>query len=88
LTYLVRATLDQHFTSVQNDDTGTSLGLVQVRGAKEHSESLVIDQLQDDFPQFAPRQRIDTHCGLIQKQKFRRADKGAGEPKLLLHAAR
>ena len=66
----------------------TSLGFVQVRCAEEHRQTLVIDELQDDLPQFATRQRIDTDRRLIEQQEFRRADKGAGEAELLLHPAR
>src|SRR5229473_684642 len=64
------------------------LSFVQIRSAKQHRKALVLDELQDNCPQFAPGKRINTDRGFIEKQEFRRANKGASEAELLLHAAR
>ena len=86
--HIFRPALRQHLAVVQHDDVPTRLGLVQVRRAQQHGEVLIVDQLEDDLPQVAPRERIDADGGLVQQQQFRRADQRAGEPQLLLHAAR
>ena len=47
-----------------------------------------VDELPDDVPQLAPRQRIDADGRLVEEQELRHADERAGEAELLLHAAR
>src|SRR5216683_3992952 len=88
LAHFVRTTLGQHLSFEQDDDVRATLGFVKIRSAEQHRETLLIDELQDNCPQLAPRQWIDTDRGLIEKQELWRADKGASEAELLLHSPR
>ncbi len=74
--------------SCMTTDVLAALRLVQVRGADQHRQALVVDEVQDDLPQLAPRQRVDADRRLVEQQQVGRAHQRAGEAELLLHAAR
>jgi hypothetical protein len=79
--------LRNELAAMQHEDLGTALGLVEVGGADDHREMLFVDQLLHDFPELAPRQRVDAHGRLVEQQQRRRAHQRAGQAELLLHAA-
>ena len=63
-----RAALRQHLALCKHDDVVAAFGLVEIGCAEQHRQALVVDQLQDDLPQFAARQRIDADRRLVQQQ--------------------
>ncbi len=67
---------------------GGTLRLVEVGGAEQDRQSLIVHELEDDVPQFAARQRIDADRRLVEQQQLGPADQRAGQAELLLHAAR
>ena len=73
---------------MQHDDVGAALGLLEIGRAEKHGEMLDGHQVVHDLPQLATRQRVDADRRLIEEQQLRRAYQCAGEPELLLHAAR
>src|SRR6516225_9834031 len=73
---------------MKDDAMTTSLGLVHIRRAHPNSEPFILDEMENDVPELAPRQRIDADCRLVEKYELGRAHEGAGEAELLLHAAR
>jgi hypothetical protein len=76
----------QHIALVQQHDVIALLGFIEIGGAHQHGDILAAQQF-DDAPEFTPRNGIDPDCGLIEQQQPRRAQQGAGQPQLLLHAA-
>ena len=83
-----RRALGENASAVKHDRPVAPLGFIQIRRAHQHGQPLVVNEIQNDPPQVAPRDRIDTHGRLVQQQQLRRADQRAGEAQLLLHAAR
>jgi hypothetical protein len=81
------AALGQDLALAQHDGFVAMLGFVEVRCAEQHGEMLLVDEMADDLPQFAARQRIDADRRLVEQQQRRRADQRAGEAEFLLHAA-
>ena len=79
--------LEQHAALVEHQHLGAVLRLVEIGGAPHHADAL-LDQGVDHAPQLAPRDRVDADARLVEQQEPRRAQHGAGEPQLLLHAAR
>ena len=63
--HILRTSIGQHLALVQSYDMMAPLGFIQVGSAHEHREPLLIDELQDNCPQFTPRQRIDTDRGFV-----------------------
>ena len=84
---LLRRALRQHSPCVQHDDVIAALGLIEIGGAQQHGQALIVHQLAHDLPQLAPRQRIDADRRLVEQQQLRRAHQRAGQAELLLHAA-
>ena len=82
-----RISLRKNFSFVQQDDMVTTLSLIHISGAEQDSHLLVGNLLLNDAPQFPPRDGIDAHTGFIQQKQLGRMDQGAGQTKLLLHAA-
>ena len=78
----------KHAPGVHDDGLIAVFGLIQVGCGDDDAQSLVAHQLQDDFPKFASRQRIDADCGFVKEEKLRRANERAGKAQLLLHASR
>src|SRR6516225_2102032 len=72
---------------MQNDDMATSFGLVQIGRAQQDREPFILDEMKNDVPELAPRQRIDANRRLVEQYELGRAHEGAGEAELLLHAA-
>jgi hypothetical protein len=72
---------------VQQRHAVEALGLVEVRSRDDGGDA-VGDPLVDDAPQLAARHRVDTEGGLVEQQQLGLVDQRAGEPQLLLHAAR
>ena len=83
----LRRTLRQHRALVHDDRVLAALRLVQIGGADQHRQALVVDEMQDDLPQLAPRQRVDADRRLVEEQQVGGAHQRAGEAELLLHAA-
>src|SRR5215472_6045016 len=71
---------------MKDDDMATSFGLVQVGRAQQDREPFILDEMENDVPELAPRQRINADRRLVEKYEFGRAHKSAGEAELLLHA--
>ncbi|SHS05369.1 Uncharacterised protein [Mycobacteroides abscessus subsp. abscessus] len=84
----LRRALREQRAAVQHVDLRAMLRFVEVGGADQHAEPRLLDQLLDDLPQLAARQRIHAHGRFVQQQQVGRAHQGAGQPQLLLHAAR
>jgi hypothetical protein len=72
---------------VQQQHVGAALGLVEIRCAPDDGDA-VRDKLLHHAPQLAPRNRIDADARFVEQQDARRPHQRAGEPELLLHAAR
>src|ERR1700751_4709574 len=73
---------------MKDDDMTTSFGLVQIGRAQQDRKPFILDQMENDVPELAPRQRIDADRRLVEKYELGRTHEGAGEAELLLHAAR
>ena len=73
-------TLGQYHPFMQDHDMATALGFIQIRGAQQYRQALLIDELEDYLPQFATRQRIDADRRFIEQKEFWRSDKGAARP--------
>ena len=82
-----RPALGQHASFVQHHDLIAALGFVEIGGADDHAHALVLQEALDDFPQFAARERIDTHRGFIEEEEIGGAHQRAGQPELLFHPA-
>src|SRR5215831_2345481 len=72
---------------MKDDDMATSFGLVQIGRAQQNGEPFILDEMENDVPELAPRQRIDADRRLVEKYELGRAHEGAGKAELLLHAA-
>ena len=72
---------------MQHDDVAAPFGLVEIGRAEQHGQALLADEMQDDLPQLAARQRIDADRRLVEEEQVGRAHQRAGEAELLLHAA-
>ena len=84
----VRRTAAEQPAFVDQQHGTATLGLVEIGGAEQHRHFGLAGQVIDDLPQLAPRNGIDADGRLVEKQQFGRMHQGAGEPELLLHAAR
>ena len=73
---------------MQNDNMPAPLRLVQIRGAEQNRQALLVHKLEDDLPQLPARKGIDADGWLVEKQEFRRANQRASQSEFLLHSAR
>ena len=76
----------KHLARVQHDHAGTARGLVQIGGGPDHGHAAVA-QFLHHAPEFTARLRVHAHARLVQQKQARRAQQGAGNAQLLLHAA-
>jgi hypothetical protein len=83
-----RAALAKALSGMHQDHLVTALRLVEIGRAQQHAHALLLHLPVDDGPKLAAGYRVDTHRRLIQQQQARRAHQRAGQPELLLHAAR
>src|SRR5215813_595432 len=72
---------------MKDEDMATSFGLVQIGRAQQDREPFILDEMENNVPELAPRQRIDADRRLVEQYELGRAHEGAGEAELLLHAA-
>ncbi len=82
-----RAIDGEHAPLVQQRDARAPLRLVEVR-RRHHDGEPVAEELRQQLPELAPRDRIDAGRRLVEQQHLRLVDERAGERQLLLHAAR
>jgi hypothetical protein len=80
--------LGQQAAAIDDEDIGAARGFVHIGGADDHAQVLALDQLFENGPQIATRQRIDADAGLVEQEQVGRADQRAGKAELLLHAPR
>ena len=80
-----RVALDQP-SLVHQAHPVAALRLIQISGGDQDRDS-VLDQLVQDGPEIAARDRIDAVGRLVQEQDFRPVQQGTHEAQLLLHAA-
>src|SRR5665213_1981250 len=73
---------------MQNDNMPASLRLIQIGGAEQNRQALLMHEFQNDLPQLPARKRIDADGWLIENKKFRRANQRASQSELLLHSPR
>jgi hypothetical protein len=78
--------LGQQAAAIDDEDIGAARGFVHIGGADDHAQVLALDQLFENGPQIATRQRIDADAGLVEQEQVGRADQRAGKAELLLHA--
>ena len=71
----------------QEAEPGAALGFVEIGGGDDDGDALAAQPVEN-APEVAPRHRIDAGGRLVEQQDFGRVDERAGEPELLLHAAR
>jgi hypothetical protein len=79
--------LREHLAFMHHDHVPATLGLIEIGGRDEHGRLLLAHELEDDLPQFVPRQRVDAGRRFVEQKKIGRAHERAGKPQLLLHAA-
>ena len=72
---------------LQHEDAVGLRGFVEVGGREDGGDARIL-HAADDPEEFAPRERVHPDGGLVENQKPRLRGQRAGEPQLLLHAAR
>src|SRR5579871_118885 len=73
--------------AVHEADAVAALSLIEIGGGHEYRDA-VADNLVEDGPEIAPRNRVHTIGRLIEEQDLRPVEQSAHQAQLLLHASR
>jgi hypothetical protein len=76
----------EHAAFVQQRHARAALGLVEI-GRADHDRDALVEELGQQLPELAARDRIDPGRGLVEQDEPRFVHERAGERELLFHAA-
>jgi hypothetical protein len=84
---ILRLAREQQAALTEQKHRVACLRLVKIGCAPDHGDAL-IGEFMHHFPQFAPGNGVDADSRFVEQKQLRCAQKGAGQPEFLLHAAR